>query len=125
MIGIIALARGGGRLRTHLKLDAEIASALPPDSDARKRLLDHIDRRVEQLIREETDLTRDWPMLIFSLIVTPGLAYACVWGIQHNSWWSWMLAIVAGLLVIIFVYGIFETGTKAERNARGQRLDST
>lgn len=122
MVGLVGMIRGDNRLRAQLKADAAIAAALP-EGPTRERLLAHIDERVTTLIEEETNKTRDLPMLIVSLAITPALAALTAVAVAHGTWWSYALAVPLAILTLIFVYGIWETGTKAERDAKGMRVD--
>jgi hypothetical protein len=120
LVGLIGTARGTGRLRNQLKTDADILSALPP-GPARERLEKHVEATVDRLIEDETSKTRDLPMFVTALLVAPSLAALPAWLIIQGSWWQYLLAVPCGLLGLIFVYGIFETGQKAERDERGMR----
>ncbi|MCW2792875.1 MAG: hypothetical protein JWO76_1973 [Nocardioides sp.] len=122
LVGVVGLARGTGRVRTRLKSDVEILASLPP-GPARDRWLAHVEATVDRLVEDETDKTRDWPMLIPAMLVAPGLAALTAWLILEGGWWQYLLAVPTGLLGLIFVYGIFETGQKAKRDGRGFRTD--
>lgn len=121
-VSLIGVFRGESRLRAQLKADASIAATLPPGS-TRERLLRHIDERVTALIDGETKKTRDYPMLAVSLILAPSLAYLTVWLVQRGTWWGYVCAVVCGVFALLFIYGIFETATKAERDAKGIRVE--
>jgi hypothetical protein len=122
VVGLIGVARGTGRVRAELKVDAEIATALLTGNGGREKLLAHIERRIDSLIADETTKTRDWPILVVTLFVTPGLAALTVFLVQHGTWWSYLGALPTGLITAICVYGLFETSVKAERDEKGNRI---
>lgn len=120
---VIGLSRGTDRRRNRIKVDAEIARALPDESEARARMLAHLENQVDQLIEDETERTRDWSTLALTLIMLPGMAGLTIWLAQKGEWWSYCLAAVTGFMVLVFLYGVYDTGTKAKRDAKGNRIE--
>lgn len=119
--GLAVVMRGPGRRRSRLKIDAEIAAALP-ESPARERLLAHLDRQIERLIEDETEKTRDLPMLGVAIVVLPALVALTAW-LVLLGWPWWLLTVLTGPLCVVFAYGVFETAGKAKRDDRGMRVD--
>lgn len=124
LVAIVGVLRGPGRLRSRLKADVEI-TAVMPDGNARNRLLSFLDDQVAQLIEDETEKRRDWPMLVVWIVATVGLAALTLWLLQRGTWWSLVLAAPAGFLWLIFLYGVLETGQKVKRDAKGKRIPSS
>lgn len=114
--------RATGRLRNAIKIDAEIF-ALLPDGPTKKGLMKHIDRQIGLLIEEETEKTRDLPMLIVAIVALAILSFATVQLVAHGSWWSYVAAVVTAAVSLLFFYGAIETSQKAKRDAKGVRVE--
>lgn len=112
--------KGSGAERSAAKEEAELLALLPTDSDAYRMLAAHVTRRVERLTQPGT---RDWPMFVVALLVAPVLGWTTIWLVQRGTMWSWLLAPLAGLAFLIFLYGLFETAQKVSRDTKGKRLD--
>lgn len=122
VVSVVGVVRGTGRMRSRLKADAEIAAALPP-GPARDRLIAHVEAGVTRLIEDESEKSRDWPMFIVAVLVAPSLVALTAWLILRGEWWSYLAAVPVALLAVLFIYGVFETGQRAKRDARGHRTD--
>jgi len=119
---LVTLSRGPGALRSRLKHDVELVEKLP-DSLARAVLLDFVHEEAKALTKYELEASRQWPLFVFSLMVAPSLGYLTVWLIRdQNGWWTVPAAAVAGVVTLLFVYGIFETGQRVPRDKDGKRL---
>ena len=120
---LITLGRGPGALRDRIKHDVELVEKLP-DSRARDGMLDLVEREVRDLNRFDATASRDLPMFGLSLVSAPLLGYLTLWLIRdQHGWWTVPTAVVSGLLALLFVYGIFETGQRVPRDKGGKRLE--
>lgn len=92
-----------GRLRTSLSEEVSMLKDLPPDSPARAKLQDHVDRRLSILISVEEPFTRDERVGRFAAlgyIVIGAVAIAYVAATQSDPAVI-LLFVVAGVGVIV------------------------
>ncbi len=122
LVAIVGLARGPGALRSRLKHDIELLEKLPEGSEPHAVMLDHISAQVHRMTAREDTASRDWPMFVVSVIAAPGLGLMSVYLWQQHHWWGILLASLSGLLAVIFLYGLFETGQRVPRDSRGKRI---
>lgn len=110
-----------GRRRSQLRHDIDMLDKLPKDSDAYRLMLTRITRQISRL---EGPLhgRRNWPTFVLALVFAPGSGLLMIYLWNFGSWWSYLLAIPAGLLTVVFLYGIFESGQKVPRDGKGRRL---
>lgn len=111
---IAGSAQSAGRLRSSLKVDAEILSLLP-DGEAKTKLESYVAERVDHLKNTDSG-TRNWPMFVVALVATLLLGYLAIWLSGQGQWWAYVLAVVTGALGLIFLYGVFETVQVKDRN---------
>lgn len=116
----IGLFRADDRLRHSIKTDSEVLNALP-EGPARQRLQAHIEERVTRLIDYETR-RRDWGAIIFGIVGVPLFTGVAVELIDHGTWWSVTIGVVAALLALGGVFIAFEGSSKTHRNEKGIRI---
>ena len=121
LASLIRMYRGTNRIHSALVAETEILSNLPKDSKLYNSMTQIVQRRIDQLEMTHS-AKRDWPMLVVSLIVAPGLTYLTIWLAQQGTWWGWLIAVPAGTLAILFIYGIFETSAQVPRDKSGKRI---
>ena len=115
--GLLALYRAPGRLRNHLRHDAEMLTHLPNDSRAHQLLLDDIERRMH-LLTGQPRVRRNWRGVIVSSLVVVLCLFFGFAGSLTLGWPGYLLiaeAIVGGV-----VYAV-----AAASNARNILRDAT
>ncbi len=103
--------------RAQLKASLEILSLLPDDSGARTDLLEHVDRRLRDLIRREDHETRNW----FNALGGAYVAVVClIFGLaQYPTVW---LVPLYGLFSVLGGAACYDGIRKGVRGDHGFRL---
>lgn len=117
---LFGLARGQRKRRTDLKHDVETVKELPPDSDAYRALMSHIEWQIGRLRQIERDGQRDWSGTTLGFIMAIGLGYLTVWLFSQDAWWSWF-GIPTAFFAAIGLYGIAESLTIKRREPRTRK----
>lgn len=99
----------------------ELLEKLPEGSEARTLMLDHVAAQTRRLTSQQTG-SRDLPTFVVSLLAAPVLGLLAIYLWQRGHWWGVPLAVFVGLLGVIFMYGIFESGQRVPRDAKGKRV---
>lgn len=125
VLGVLAAwlqtRRTQGKGRNELRQDLDLYNSLPQESDSRDRLLEHIDKQIERLIRREDELSRDptgISLAIFLLLVTGALSVAAV---RERGIW-WLLLVPALFFGITASVGLGEDLPRRKRDERGRPI---
>lgn len=110
---LAGLTQSAGKVRSTLKIDAETLSLLP-EGEAKRKLEAYVAERVEHLKKIDSG-TRDWAVFPLAVVGTVLLGYATIWLSGLGHWWAYGLAVAAGCLGLVFLYGVFETVQKKDR----------
>jgi hypothetical protein len=114
LAALLGSMRGGKSLRDNILHDVEILEKLPEESSPRTLMLQHLTTQITMLNSERL-IRREIPMLVFSLIAAPLLGWATFALWQLNQWWAYPLAVVTGVLALVFVYGVFDSAQEKYR----------
>ncbi len=114
---LLATSQGAGKQRRSLAHDAEVASKLP-EGPAREAVLALVQHQAEQLRSEER--RRDLPMLVLSLIVAILLGYLTIWLVGHAVWWAYVLAALAAVGTLLFIYIVFDSAQNRPRDTKDE-----
>jgi hypothetical protein len=107
-------------LRDQVKADLEIWSALPEESSVRKGLLKSIDSRVQRILKDEDELARDPSGIALGTLIT-GFGGWLVWWIWTLGGAYRLLELVAVPLLIVGIFGVVDSATRAKRDEGGRR----
>lgn len=119
-VAALGATRGPGALRTAIRHDAETLKTLPADSQSAKALKSFPAGQIERLARASSeDVTRNVPMLVVAFLATPLLGWGAIALYQRGGMWV-ALAILMGMLAMLFLHGIFETAQKVPRDGKGK-----
>ncbi len=124
VVGAVAkLLRGAvqGR-RGRLVSDADLLAKLPPDSDAYKRMLGHLDDEVARIIQEEDGKRRDLVGVLLGVALLAGAAALAVsaWHSDRDLYpFLWAAAAVVALLGTV---GLVQDATPRARDDRGRPI---
>lgn len=119
---IAGLMKGQRRSRANIRYDAEILKELPPDSEAYKRLAEHIEDRVNVMAKVEREGSRKPFSAIWCFIFALGFSYAGVVLYALDHWWAVLTAMVVFVFVLFFLYLAFDYLVLAERDEKGNRV---
>lgn len=117
---------GRKTLRDRLKQDIEIRSALHSSFPARemRALDDHIRKQVAKLAKED-EKRRDGAgvaLALYFFAATVGLVFLALYMGGEQSWWWLLMFIPASVSLVFGLVGAFESGPKAIRDERGNRV---
>ena len=121
LVAIVGLAQGPGRARSALRHEAETLKDLPTGGPAAKAMEARIVDQIEQLNQlTSRDARRDVPMLVVALIAAPLLGWLTI-NLYGRDGWQWKAAAVgAGVMALLFVYGVFESARRIPRDEKGR-----
>jgi hypothetical protein len=109
-----------GKLRRHLKSDADLAAVLPDGSEAKKLLMSHIEAQIARLQRSEIDGRHDWFGFTLGLCFALVGGYGALWLFKHPEWWRWF-GLIAVVVAILGLVGIADGLEIKEREVKGRR----
>ena len=104
--------------RAQLRQDVELLNLLPQESTSRSALLAHIDQQVAQVLRSESELTRDLSgalLAVFMLLAALALAIAAFR--ERGVWWLLLIPVI--LFGGAACYGIGDSLPKRKRDEKG------
>jgi hypothetical protein len=107
--------------RSRIKQDLKLLSLLPSESNARDRLVGHIDNAILRLVEREDEHTRDWlgiPLATFFVILA---CWSCWIAFEKHG--PWLLLLVPALGTGVF--GIAGLGVSIPKKKREPRDKST
>jgi hypothetical protein len=110
--------------RRRLRQDVEIAEKLPKESAAYGEMLSIIEEDVAALRNAEARGRRDIPWVISAAVGAGFFGWMTLLLVQQDSWWLRVAAVVPVFLVIVFMYGAFESWGRAPRDRDGLRVES-
>ena len=116
----LQVRRGRPHGRDLLKQDLEIFKALPAESQARQRLLEHIDEQVIHVITGDEKKRNPEGIASGFLFIIIGIGLLA-WAIAKGDWWWWLLvpAVLTGALGIV---GILQDAVGRKRDEQGRPI---
>lgn len=109
-------------IRWSIERDLSIYKALPPESEAKTKLLAKIDREIAAL--DMHDQRRRYPMGIGLGVAFLLMALAGAWWIVTVSGWWWWLSPIAGFALLIGIVGLAQGIPKRLRDEKGNIIDA-
>jgi hypothetical protein len=111
-------ARGRNNRRERIGRDLEIIERLPAESGARGRLMEHVERSIDQLIAEEAMKRRDWTGVALAVVLLAAGAWMAVMAGRGTDLW-WIGAIATG---VVGAVGLGQDLPKRMRDERGRPI---
>jgi hypothetical protein len=121
---IVSLAAGYFRpsdLRKPIERDAALIEKLP-ESSARMRLVEHIEKRVGDLVDREQHHTRDWSGVSAGVFLL-GIAFTVfAFAVAiDTSWLRYLLTVLGSFVALLGAYGLGESLQLKAREPRPPR----
>lgn len=113
-----ATLRKGSSIRAGLQSDVETLSKLDKESDAYAALAKHVEWQIHKLRTYESVAKREVAIGIFALVCAVALTVLSSWLVVEGGWWYLGLALSLPL-TLVFMYGTYESFTKAPRDDKG------
>jgi hypothetical protein len=104
-----------GRRRNEIKADLDLYTLLPDKSPAKRTLLTHIERAIQDVVHAEESKRRD-PLGI-GIAVVFLLGALLLFILLRDQWWTWL---AISFLVLFGVVGLAQDAVPRERDARGR-----
>lgn len=121
VLALVGVMGGPGRQRRMLQHDVEMLAKLPAGSAAAVALLAHVEHQID-LICKQAGQRRDVASMAFALVLAPLTGWFAVSLAFRDEWYSKLFGAILAALSSVFVYGIFESASLAERDAKGRRI---
>ncbi len=124
-IGVVGswlqVRRGRLRGRDLLRQDLKILKQLPAESNARERLLEHIDNEIISIIESDEEKTRRPTGIVLAIIFLALAIFLLVEAITRAGWWWWL--ILPAIFTTIFgTVGLSQDAIPRKRDEKGNAI---
>jgi hypothetical protein len=117
----LQVRRGRLRGRDLLRQDLKILKQLPTESNSRKRLLEHIDKEIIDIIESDEEKKRNATGTVLATIFILGAIFLVVEAIIQAGWWWWLL-IPAIIIATFGLVGLSQDAVPRKRNEKGNAI---